>query len=220
MDNRVDELIHEVEEQLKWERLEKIWKDYGTFIVAGFLAIILGVGGYAYWNHSVLQKQYELSEKYTTALNLSQDGKKQEALDILKTISDDASGYGMLANFLSAATLLENPETKPQAVAIYRDIINKRVVDYRYRNLAIIFLVQAEIDTGDAAELTALLKETEVGTNMWPDTTAELSALLAIKSGNFDSARLILQELKDSKSASQGSVQRAKALLQTLPQTK
>jgi hypothetical protein len=218
MDNRVDELIHEVEEQLKWERFEKLWKDYGSYIVAAIVAVIVGVSVYVYWNHSQLKNQEELSEGYTASLQLLGKGQTKEALEKLKTLEGDVKGYGSLARFISASTLMENPETRPQAIAIYRDMINNRSVERNYRNLAIIFLVMAELDTGDPKELTKLMQETSIGTNMWPETTSELTALVAIKSGDMELAKSILQELKENKNASQGVRLRASALLQNLQQ--
>lgn len=216
MDNRVDELIHDVEEQMKWERIEGLLKTYGAYVAAGILAVILGVAGYVYWNHSQLKHQEALSEQYTGALALLGKEQNAEALEKLKVLSSDSSSYGMLARFISASTLVDKLETRPQAVAIYRDMIQNKNIDRRYRNLAIIFLVQAEIDTGDSKELAKLLQEANIGTNMWPDTTAELTALVAIKNGEIEQAKSILQELKDSKQASQGVRLRAMALLQNL----
>lgn len=220
MDNRGDDLIHEIEEQLQWERIEKIWKDYGTYIIGAIAAIIIGVAGYVYWNHAQLKHQEALSETYTEALQLLGKGQTKEALDKLKTIEGDASGYGMLAQFVNAASLLDNPETRPQAIALYKKMVESKTIDRRYRSLAIIYLVLAELDTGDPKEMMKLLQEASIGTNMWPDTTAELTALVAIKLGDKEQAKSILQELKDSKTASQGIRLRATALLQSMEQSK
>jgi hypothetical protein len=220
MDNRVDELLHDVEEQLKWERFEKIWKDYGVFFIAGILAIILGVAGYVYWDYASLKNQEELSEKYTSAITLLGKDQQTEAIEKLKVLSEDSSSYGMMARFVNASVLVDNPQTRPQAVAIYRDIIANKSIDRKYRNLAIVFLAMAEMDSGDTKELAKLLQETSTGINMWPDTTAELTALVALKNGEIEQARSIFEELKKSEHASQGVQLRAKAMLQTLPPTK
>ena len=44
-----DGLLREVEEELRRERLEKIWKQYGTYIIAAAAAIVFGVLGFKYW---------------------------------------------------------------------------------------------------------------------------------------------------------------------------
>jgi hypothetical protein len=220
MDNRADELIHEVEEQLRWEKLEKIGKDYGAYIIGAIVAVILGVAGYVYWNHAQLKHQEALSETYTDALQLMGKGQTKEAMDLLKTIENDASGYGMLAQFVNAAGLVDNPETRPQAIAIYKKMLENRTIDRHYRSLATIFLVMADLDTGDPKEMKKMLEDASISTNMWPDSTAELTALVNIRLGEVEKAKEILQDLKDSKTASQGIRLRANALLQTLQQSK
>ena len=48
-----DGLLREVEEELRRERLEKIWKQYGTYFIAAAGVIVLGVLGFKYWeNHA------------------------------------------------------------------------------------------------------------------------------------------------------------------------
>lgn len=216
MENRFDEFIHEIDEELKWDRLVKLAKNYGVYVIGGILAIILGTSGYVYWNYHQQQYREAESDKYTYALNLQVEGKTTEALEALKKLEADGGSYGMLALFQRAAILIHKPETKTEAIAIYKDMIQQRTIDRRYRNLAIIFYVQAELDTGNAEELKKLLQEAYVGTNMWPDITAELTALLALRMGDTEQARSILDDLVASKHASESIRMRCDALLQSL----
>lgn len=220
MENREDDLLHEVNEQLQWERFEKIAKEYGTYIIGAVLAIILSVSGYVYWNHSKLTQAQELSEKYTNALAKLGLNDNKEAIEQLKTLSSDPSSYGMLSKFVRASILVDNAATRPEAVAIYKEMIDKKDIDRRYRNLAIIFYVLAVLDEADPKELEKLMDEASIGTNMWPETTAEISALIAIRNNNMEKATKILTELKDNQQISQGARLRSIALLQSLPQTK
>lgn len=216
VDKRNDEFVHEVEEDIRWEKFEKLAKEYGSYAAAGVLAIILGVAGYEYWTYSALRKQEQASEVYTDSLQLMVKNRTNEAIEKLKTIKDDGSGYGMLAHFQMASALVDNPETRGQAVAIFKEVAGNKSIDRRYRTLGIIFLVLAELDTADPAELSKYLEETKLGVNMWPDMTQELSALVAVRKGDMDEAKKILNDLKDDKQASQGVRLRARALLEQL----
>lgn len=220
MENRNDDLLHEVDEQLQWERFEKIVKNYGAYIIGAVLAIIIGVSGYVYWNHSKQRQAQELSEKYTNALSQLGLDKNKEALEQLQALSSDPSTYGMLSRFIRASTLVDNKETRPEAVAIYKEMIDKKDIDRRYRNLAIIFYALAVLDEADPKELEKLMDETAIGINLWPETAAEIKAVLAIKNNNIEKATEILNGLIENKQTSQGVKLRAIALLQTLPKTK
>jgi hypothetical protein len=41
-----DHLFEEIEEDLRAERYAKLWKRYGKFVIAGFIALIVGVAGF------------------------------------------------------------------------------------------------------------------------------------------------------------------------------
>lgn len=216
MDKRSDDLIHEVEEQLKWERIEKIAKEYGTYIGGAILAVILVVAAYEYWGYSSRKSSEAQSEAYTNALQLMGKGQQKQAIEKLQAMPVDSSGYSMLARFAAASALSENPETKAQAIEIYREMIKGGNIDRRYRTLAIIFLVQAELDTADPAELSKLLEETSIGANMWPDMTQELTALVALRKGDVEQAKKTFADLKEDKQAGQGVRLRARAMLEQL----
>ncbi|MBP6985675.1 MAG: tetratricopeptide repeat protein [Alphaproteobacteria bacterium] len=218
MDKRSDELLQEVNEQLQWERFENIVKEYGSYILAAVLAVIIGVAGYTYWNHSQEMKNQALSEKLTGSLSLV--GKKQmpEALKGLQELSENTSTYGMLARFMEAAIQIDDPKTREAAAGVYKNMLDQQKVDRRYRSLAVLFYAMAELDSGDSKALASLLDESSRGTNMWPHTTAELSAYVAIKNGDVEKAKDILTQLIANKDLTQGTQVRARALLQTLEQ--
>ena len=216
VEKRHDEFMHEVEEDIRWEKFEKLAKQYGAYVGAAIFAVIVGVAGYEYYGYSKRTQQEKASETYTDALQLMVKGQTNEAIEKLKTIKEDGGGYSMLAQFQMASALVDNPETRGQAIAIFKEVATSKSIDRRYRTLGVIFLVLAELDTADPAELSKYLEETKVGVNMWPDMTQELTALVALRKGDEDEAKKILAELKDDKQTSQGVRLRARALLEQL----
>ena len=61
-DAAANSLLLEVDEAMRWERIERIWKNYGNYILGGMLAIILGtaaLSGYNAWSHHVKIKNTE-----------------------------------------------------------------------------------------------------------------------------------------------------------------
>ena len=57
------DLFVEVDEALKQERLENIWKKYGGLFISVLIAIILGTAanaGYKYWKKSANIKQTDI----------------------------------------------------------------------------------------------------------------------------------------------------------------
>ena len=59
-----DSLIREVDEEMRRERIEKIWQRYSTLIIAGALLVIGSVGAFQYWQHSQAQARADGTSDY------------------------------------------------------------------------------------------------------------------------------------------------------------
>ena len=100
-----DGLLREVEEELRRERLEKIWKQYGTYIVAAAAAIVFGVLGFKYWESSRLTAAQEAGARYEEAMLLVNDKKEGSAEKEFEKIAvDGAGGYRALAQLQLAGS--------------------------------------------------------------------------------------------------------------------
>ncbi len=51
MANTEDTLMREVQEELRRERMEQLWKQYGTYFLVAAIVLVIGVGAYQF-NHS------------------------------------------------------------------------------------------------------------------------------------------------------------------------
>lgn len=220
MNDRSDDLLREVDEQLQWERFEKFAKQYGAYVAAGILAVILGVAGFVYWEHFQETKNQALSERFSESMLLLDKNQKKESIEKLQDLAKDPSSYGMMARFKLASLHMDDPEKRAEAIKIYREMIENRDIDRRYRSLAIILLTLAELESGDTKDLAKILQEASIGTNMWPNTTTEVSAYVEIKNGEVEQAKSILTGLKNDSNAPQGVRIRSEALLQMLQQHK
>ena len=216
MANQFDEFLYEVEEDLKREKLNKMMKVYGPYVLAGVILLILAVAIYAYWNHSQLKSQEARSDIYMKAVQLREGGKNAEAEKELNALISKGGDYATLAEFEKASLLAAKPETREEAAKVYSQMIKSRTIDRRYRSLAVIFYVQLQLDSGNPEELMKLLQESSVGTNLWPGLTSELTALVALRLGETEHAKSILKDLLNSKDTSAGVRARANALLSTL----
>lgn len=218
-ENKFDDFIQEVDEELKWEKLERLFKEYGAYLIGGVLAIILGVAGYVYWNHRVLVNEELQSSAFTKAASAAREGQIEESLKQLDDLIAQGHEYAMLSQFEKAALLVSKPETKEEGAALYRSMIEDRKVDRRYRSLAVIFYVQSHLDAGDAQEMMRFLREISNGSNLFPSITSELMALVALRSGDVAQAKSVLEDLVNSQDTSSGVRERANAMLSTLNQT-
>src|SRR5215472_18685846 len=67
----VSDFIREVDEDLRRENLEKLWRRYGSYAVAAAVVIILGVAGYVGWQRYAAGQRAERAQQFQAALALA-----------------------------------------------------------------------------------------------------------------------------------------------------
>ncbi|GJL85480.1 MAG: hypothetical protein DHS20C02_12550 [Micavibrio sp.] len=140
------DVFAEVDEALKQERLEKLWADYGKWIIAAIVAIILGTAAsstYRSWNESVQIKQ-------TNAVLEALDAEDMPAA-LTQASENVRPGLRGIALLTAAGTLIS--EDKPdEALALYEKAADDSAIPAELRDLAIIMSVRLGADKKDAQE--------------------------------------------------------------------
>ena len=131
-----DGLLREVEEELRRERLEKIWKQYGTYIFAAAAAIVFGVLGFKYWESHRLTAAQESGARYEEAMLLVNDKKEGSAEKEFEKIAvDGAGGYRALAQLQLAGSQASRAR-RQRRVATYEALANDNSADAMLRDFA------------------------------------------------------------------------------------
>ena len=58
------DIFREIDEELRQERFERLWKRYGKFIIGAAVAVVLIVGGYKFWEYYSLKQKEKSSVQY------------------------------------------------------------------------------------------------------------------------------------------------------------
>lgn len=123
----MSDLLHDVDEMMRQERLMNIWNRHGNAIIGGILALILAVGlnqGYQTWFKMHAEKQ--------TATLLA----AQNSADDLVKLADGKSGNAaVMARIMAAQKRLE-AKKKDEAAALYLAARNDAGADKDLRDLA------------------------------------------------------------------------------------
>src|SRR4029077_9948390 len=124
-----------VDEEVRRERLKKLWEQYSIYIVAGALLIIASVGGWRGYQYLEAKKAAEAGAAFDKAVELSEANKHSEAEAAFNDLAAKApSGYRMLARLRAAA---EAASRDPQAAAkLYDDIAADRSAGAPEQDLA------------------------------------------------------------------------------------
>jgi hypothetical protein len=190
----MSDIFNEIEEDLRRERMERLWKRFGPVVVGIAVLIVLGVSGWRAYDWYSAKQARETGGRFAEALQLSSEGKQKEAEAALDALAKDApTGYAVLAQFRAASELASTD--KPAAAARFEAIAQDISVPALLRDLARIRAALMLVDTGSQADVASRVEPLTAAGNGWRHSAREILALSAWKAGNLDETRRWAEEL-------------------------
>ncbi|MXQ11039.1 tetratricopeptide repeat protein [Microvirga makkahensis] len=185
--NRNDEFIREVDEEYRRDQLAKIWARYNGLIIAIVVLVVIGVGGWRYWEHVQETRAQAAAVRFEEALKLSSENKPQEAEAALEALAKDGdTGYSLLARFRLAAE--QGQQNAEQGAAAYDALANDAGVAPLWKDLARLRAAWLRLDTADPAQIRQVVEPMAAPGDAWRHTARELLGLSGLKAGDMDYA--------------------------------
>ncbi len=210
------DIFKEVDEDLRRDNLEKLWKKYGFQIIGLAAAVVLGVAGVQGWQAYDLDQRGKLSDRYGAALELTQGGETAAGLDAMIDLSEaTGDSYDGLAAFEEARLRVESGDTGG-AIAVWDRIAESSGLGPGFKEAATLFSILHQIDNGNPAALRARLQPLAADSQSFRSTARELLALLALGEGDTAAARDLYTKISDDREAPAGLRQRATQMLAAL----
>jgi hypothetical protein len=204
----LSDIFQEVDEDLRRDQVAKLWRRYGSYVIAAAVAIVVATGGYVAWQNYRTRQLMNEGDNFIQGVMLRNSGQSREAVQAFSTLADRTSdGYGTLARFNQAATLAERGETA-DAVKVY-DSLSTSAGDRTLRDLATICSATLSLETADSAELKSRLDPIAAADNPLRYSARELLALLSLHKGDTATAKQLFKELSADQSAPSGVRSRA-----------
>jgi len=206
----VTDIFREVEEEVRRERYEQLWKQYGDYVIAAVALIVIGVAGYELWRYYDARQRARASEEYLAAQALLDSNKPVDAAAAFAQLAKDApDGYAQIAQLQAADALLAAGQ-KDQAVAIYQKIESGS--DEMLAAVARIRIGWAIVENAPRLELETLLAPLTDPTSPWKSMAREILAYSDYHMGATKQALTVYQSLAADKDAPLGLRQRADAM--------
>jgi len=213
----VSDIIREVDEELRREDWEKVWKKYGKFVIAGAVGIVLVTAAVVGWREYDRSRRMAEGQHFAEAVARAENtATPAEAADIMAGVAAEApEGYATLARFREAK-LRADAGDRAAAIALYDGLAADAGVEPMFRDLATLYSVRMQMAEGDPAALTARLEPLTAPANPWRYSALELTAVIALSNGDRDGARRTYTELADDVAAPESLRARAAEMLQAL----
>jgi hypothetical protein len=206
------DIFHEVDEEVRREKLQQLWERHSNLIVSLALLAVLAVAGWRGYEWWELKKAAESGTQFEAALQLAEGGKDAEAqAAFAKVAQEGSSGYRILARFREAAELAK---TDPAAaVRLYESLAADSSLDRTLRDLAAIREGLILVDSVPLAALTAKLEPLTTADRPFRHTARELLALSAWRNGDAVAAKRWLDLIATDAETPAGTRQRMEVLM-------
>ncbi len=216
MAEQQDSIFREIDEEMRREQILKIWKNYGTYIIAAIAAIVLGVGGYQAYLHQQKLAIDASGATYDAAARLIASGKADEATAALtKIASSGPAGYATLSKLrLAAATAKAG--NAAEAVAAYDALAKDTATDRLLGDFARLQAATLRVDQADWTEMQNRLIDLTDNANPWRFSARELMGLAALKNGQLEQARKFNELLLGERKVPPSILERVKVMMATI----
>ncbi|MFO1061340.1 MAG: tetratricopeptide repeat protein [Dongiaceae bacterium] len=209
------DIFREVDEDLRNDNLVRLWKRYGNYLIGLAVLIVVGTGGYTFWQRQAESHRMERGREFLAAADKVGPGDNKEAMAAFTAISSVDDGYGTLARFRLAGLKARSGD-QAGAVALYDAIAADGSLGAPFRDLATILAVEHSLEKGDPAALAQRLQPLTAEASPWRFSALELSGLLARRAGDTKRAIELFSKLSDDRQAPQTTRARAAEVLAAL----
>jgi hypothetical protein len=212
VDLELEGLMSDIESGLREDELKKIWRRWGSAIIAGAIVLVLGVAGYGLWKEYNAEARTEIANRYDAAVTQFDAGKYDAAAKEFAAIAPKSGpGYSALARLQEASAKLQQGDNIG-AIAAYKALGDDKNMDPVFRDLGIVLRVMHSLDSEDPKTLQPVIAPLLVSTNPYYFSALELASLLAARQGDKAKAAQLAEQIENDPSAPQGVRERARNL--------
>jgi hypothetical protein len=194
MADQFDAFQKEVEEDLQRERMQKMWEQYGTYILAAAAAIVLAVAGWKFADNRRQAAAENNAVKFSTALKQLSENKTEDGQKTLAALGAEPGGYGLIAKLRLAASKAAEGKAD-EAFAAYDAVSRQSGVDKVIADYARLQAALLKADSAPWTETKTRLIDLVVDGNPWRHGARELLGFSAFRAGQLAEARAEFEKL-------------------------
>ncbi|MEI2387791.1 tetratricopeptide repeat protein [Breoghania sp. JC706] len=183
----MSDIFREVDEDLRRDRYGKLWKRFAPYIIGVAVLIVVGTGGYRFWEYQQAQKSAAAGDVLLTAIEEGDAGDHDAARQDLAKLSGSLGGYPMLARMRTASELAASGD-KEGALKAFGEIADDTSLDGRYRDIAAIRAGYLAVDLESRDQVKARVERLADAANALRAAAWEILGLAAWKAGDMDGA--------------------------------
>jgi hypothetical protein len=209
----VADIFQEVDDEVRQERLNRLWKRYAPVLIGAAVLIVVATGAVTFWRHHVESQRMEASDALIAAMTQAGKGDRPGAIKALDELAQSARDpYDMIARLRAAELRAESGDHKGAADS-YAEVA-RTATDKDIQELAQVMqaVQQLAATPADAAALGRLKALAEAG-GPWHNVAREYLAYTLFQQGDVAQARQVWTQITQDAEASAALKSRATQLL-------
>ena len=208
----MSDIFQEIDEDLRQDKVARLWKAYGKYLVALAVFIILVIASYRFIEHKNEKNREQTSELYELASETDRSGNKKAAIELFSDeMFDENIGYSIISKLKKAALAKSNNDLEGTEIVL-KEIITNEDIPLYLRDLARLKLFASDSDN-NSSQLEVLIEEE----GPWKFLALELKGGIQLEGRNLKEARSIFKELTDDANTPNNLRRRASEILKALP---
>ena len=217
------DILDEVEEDIRHERMLAAARRYGGFLLAAAILVVLAVAGQELWQghlNRVAQRNAAQYLALTEAVDqpggtVSVDVAQSAAQKLVAFSNNASETYKTLAR-MRAAALYAKLNQVPEAAMLWTRVAADEAAPVLIRDVANLLWAQHELGTANETDLLARLQSMTQQDNPYHGLARELQAMVYLRQGNVAMAKSFFQQVQDDPTVASGTRSRAAAMLTEL----
>jgi hypothetical protein len=210
----VTDIFREIEEEVRREQYEKLWKKYRDHIIAAAALVVIGVAGYQLYRVYEQRETVKASVGYEAASQLLESNQPRAAEPEFAALARSApSGYAKLAQLAQADALFAAGQHNA-AIRLYEQIAGAS--DPYLGAVARLHAAWTIVDGAPKSEVESLLAPLNDPASAWHDLAQEVLAYADLRSGDAAQALKSYRQLGSDPNAPSSLQARAKAMVRFL----
>jgi hypothetical protein len=181
-------------------------------VIAAAVLVVAAAVAWQAWTRWQAQQDAAVASRYVAAMNAADQSPAATIASLEQLAAGAPEGYRTLAR-LRAAGLKADAGDLQGALALWNEVAADNAADPLLRDLSSLMATQHQLDQGDPAQLEARLQPLAQPGNPWAPLAREQLAMLDLRQGKIDDAKVKLRVLQIDIAAPAGLRARAGALL-------
>ena len=188
-------IFNEVDEDIRKERYQNLWSNYGKYIIAFLMLIVIAFSLTQYFQAKNISDNKAILDMYFSAAEGIEKNQLDFANNELEIVYNQKNKMlAALSGFKMSETYLNNNQ-KEEAILLLEKIVANRSLESIYRELALYKYIMINFENIDISSIEKKIVSIGVNKNILHPYFQEIIGIKYLTAGNIEKANSVFTDL-------------------------